>query len=64
MVPPMPDDAPLAYSINEAAALLSCSRDTVERLIERKRIATVRLGPRRIVIPRAELVRFLEEEAA
>lgn len=59
------EDAPLAYSLGEVAKQLGdVSRDTVERLIASGRLKTVRVGPRRIVVPRAELVRFLEEEAA
>lgn len=58
------DDTPLAYTIAEAADELRCSRDTVERLIAAGRLASVALGPRRKVIPRTALVKFLEDEAA
>lgn len=55
-VAPAAPSRPLAVSIDEAARLLSVSRDLVYDMVARRQLVAVRLG-RRSVIP----VRALEE---
>lgn len=57
-VGPVPDKK--NYTLKEAAVFLNVSTRTVERLIERKLIRRNK-ALRKILIPRAELERFLEK---
>ncbi len=52
----------LAYSINETAKVLSLGRTSIYALIAEGRLATVKLGTRRLV--KADSVRQLVEAAA
>ncbi len=52
----------LAYSVKEAAALLSIGPDAVYELLHTRRLASAKVGRRRI-ISRSELERFLVEES-
>jgi excisionase family DNA binding protein len=53
----------LALSVREAAETCGLSRATVYRLIEQKRLATVKVGARRLVRPEA-IEELLEAGAA
>ncbi len=53
----------LAYGVDEAAEAMSVGRSTVWRWIHDKRVRTVKLGGRTL-IPREELIRLLNPEAA
>lgn len=48
----------LAYSIDEAAAALSLSRNSVKELVYQQRLKSVRVG-RRVLIPRWAIDQFL-----
>jgi len=50
----------LALSLTDAAGSLSVSPSTLKRLIAAGQLRTVRPGPRRRVVPRAELERLLQ----
>jgi excisionase family DNA binding protein len=52
---------PLAYSILDSAKQLSVSPQSVRKLIERGELRTRRVGVR-VLVPRAELERFLSAE--
>lgn len=52
----------LLLTVREAAALMRIGRDTAYALVAEGRIPSIRLG-RQIRIPRAALIRHLEEEA-
>ncbi len=52
---------PLAYSIRDTAQKLSVSPQSVRKLIERGELQPRRVGVR-VLIPRAELERFLAGE--
>lgn len=49
-----------AYSIEQAAELLALSSWTIRKWIQQKRIATCKLGTRRVV-PASEITRILSE---
>ena len=51
----------LLYSRKEAAAMLSVSLDTVHNMILRRELKPCRVG-RRVLIPRAELIRFTQRD--
>ncbi len=55
---------PLIYSRRDAADVLGVSITTLDRLIHRTDhpIPTIKLSPRRIVIPGAALERWIAEE--
>ena len=55
-------DPPLLLTIPEAAALLRIGRNTCYQLAREHKIPTVRLG-RRLLVPRAGLARWLEQQA-
>jgi excisionase family DNA binding protein len=60
-------DEPLAYSASEVAALLHLHRSTIYELISGGRLKSVKLGPSRQsrrLIPRSELLKFLDEAAS
>jgi excisionase family DNA binding protein len=48
------------YSTAEAAALLSCARETIYRLMREGRLASVRLNSRRFIVGE-ELHRFVDQ---
>lgn len=50
----------LAYTTRESAVLLSCSEKTIRRLVQEKRLHGIRIGARRILIPRDSIFKFLE----
>jgi excisionase family DNA binding protein len=52
-----------ALSIKEAAQTCGLSRATIDRLIEQKRLATLKVGSRRLV-PVPAIEAFLEKAAA
>lgn len=51
----------LAYSVKETAVLLSIGTDAVYELLHTRKLASAKIGRRRI-ISRSELERFLEAE--
>lgn len=51
----------LTLTIDEAAEMLGVSRDTVYRAVRAGQIPTLKLGARRLVIPRAAFERMLEQ---
>jgi excisionase family DNA binding protein len=55
-------DAPLAYTVAEAATLMRISKNTVYRLIDRGELPSVRLGRR--VFVSASAVRALYDDEA
>jgi excisionase family DNA binding protein len=57
---PTDQRTPLAYSINEAVALLPIGRSSLYNLIGSGELRTVKLGGRR-VIPAGELVALLDK---
>ena len=53
----------LAFSVNESAILLGVSSDSVRAWVKQGRLAASRVGGKsKILIPRAELERLLEQE--
>ncbi len=52
----------LAWSIPEAAAMLSVSPNHLRRMAERGELRVVRVGPRRVVLPTEELMRILNAD--
>ena len=57
------NDNKLAYGIEDAAQAISVGKSTIWRWIHGKKVRTVKLGGRTL-IPREELLRLLEPEAA
>lgn len=53
---------PLLLGVRDAARRLGIGRDVCYQLVREGRLRAVRVG-RRILIPRAELERFVEREA-
>lgn len=49
----------LGYTTGEAAALLSCSEKTVRRLIKEGRLHAIRIGERRLLVPRSAIIKML-----
>lgn len=49
----------LAYSINEAAELLSVSQQQLRRMAKRGELRVARIGEARLVVPADELMRLL-----
>jgi len=58
----MSDASPLLIGVREAAAELGIGRDRAYQLVAEGRLRSLRLG-RRVLVPRAELERFVEREA-
>lgn len=58
------DDGKLVYSVEECAKLLSISKGLCYELCRQHRIPTIKLGERRILIPRASLAAMLRDEAS
>ena len=54
------NDEALVLTPKEAMKLLRCSRSVMYSGIKDGSIPAIRLGPRKIVIPRAKLMRLLE----
>lgn len=50
---------PLTFSRQECAALLGCSVSTLDRMLQSGTLHGVRIGKRRLVIPRTEIDRLL-----
>ena len=50
----------LAFSKTEVAALFGISLPTVERMIQKGDLHTIRVGQRRILIPKIEIERLLQ----
>ena len=57
----MSHEEPLVYSIEEAAALLRIGRNQCYAAARRGEIPVIRIGPRRMVVPKAALERMLAE---
>ena len=57
----MLDKAKLTYSIEEAAQLLGIGRNTCYEAVARGEIPVIRIGPKRLLIPKAALDRLLAE---
>lgn len=55
------NDRKLAYSVEETAQLLDCSKDLVYESIRRGEIPAVHIG-RRILVPKLALEKMLEVE--
>ena len=53
----------LTTSVADAARTLGIGRDACYRLIRDGRLKSIRMGPGRIRVPRAELEAFLQREA-
>lgn len=53
----------LAYSVREVASALGISNDLVRSMVQRGELQAIRLG-RRVVIPAAELDRYVQQPAA
>lgn len=49
----------LVMTVNEAAAALGISRNVAYTLVREGKLPAIRLGAKRLVIPREALVRFL-----
>lgn len=60
----MEDNGKLAYSVAEAAVALGISRCLAYELVHRGVIPSVRLGERRLVIPRTSLEMMLRDKAS
>ena len=58
--PPAPEPERLAYSINEAAALLGVNYFSVYRLIQRGKLRACRALRGKILVPRSELLKLLK----
>ena len=56
-----PYDPKLAYSIEEAADMLSIKRDSVYELINTKKLGSFKVGARRL-IARRQLEAFIDRE--
>ena len=54
-------DGPLVYTIEEVAALLQSGRNQAYQAARRGEIPVLRIGPRRMVVPKAALERLLAE---
>lgn len=54
------NDEPLVLTPREAMKILRCSRSVMYSGIKNGSIPAIHLGPRKIVIPRAKLMRLLE----
>ena len=52
---------PLIVSIMDAAALLSCSRDCINELIERGQLEAIKLGLRRVGVKMRSIERVAEK---
>ena len=53
----------LAFGVEEAAIVMCVGKSTIWRWIQEKRVRSVKLGGRTL-IPREELLRLLEADAA
>jgi excisionase family DNA binding protein len=57
---PSPEPERLAYSINEAAALLGVNYFSVYRLVQRGKLRACRALRGKILVPRSELLKLLK----
>jgi len=57
--PLIPFAEKLGYSTGEVAALLSCSEKTIRRLIKEKKLHAIRIGERRLLVPRSAILKML-----
>ena len=57
------DITPLAVGVQEATRMLGVGRTSLYQLVQQKRIASFSIGARRL-FKRAELERFIEQEAS
>ena len=57
---PLPEPERLAYSINEAAALLGVNYFSVYRLIQRGKLRACRALRGKLLVPRSELLKLLK----
>ena len=53
------DDLPLVLTARETAKFLRCGKSTIYEQLRQNKISHIRLG-RRILIPRASILKFLE----
>ena len=58
----MDNDGKLAYSVEETAKAISCSTGLCYELIRQGRLPAIRLGERRLIVPKAALEKFLAEQ--
>jgi excisionase family DNA binding protein len=58
-----PETERLAYSVPHAATQIDVCTRTAWELIKRKRLRSIRIG-RRVLVTRAELIRFLRDGGA
>lgn len=58
------DDTKLTLSVAEAARALSIGKCLTYELIRQGRLPAVRLGERRLVVPKAALEKFLLDQGA
>lgn len=63
-VEPPPNAAPerLAYSVEEAAAMLGVNYFSVYRLIQRGKLKVCRAMSRKLLVPRSELLKLLKTD--
>lgn len=57
------DAEPLLVGVRDAARELGIGRDAAYQLVREGRLRVVRVGERRLLIPRAELAEFVRREA-
>jgi len=55
-------DGKLAYSVEEAAKALSIGVCLCRELIRQKKLPAIRVGERRLILPKAALEKFLAEQ--
>lgn len=58
-----PSSTPMLYTLAEATAILRISRWTLHRLIQERRLHTIKIGTRRLVPPEA-IRDFITKSAA
>jgi excisionase family DNA binding protein len=56
-------ELPLLVTVRQAAPIVGIGRDSLYALVRQGRIRSVQLGRKRL-IPRAELIAFVEREAS
>lgn len=60
----MSEAEPLLLTVREAAKVLRISADLAYSLVRARVLPVLRLGERRVVIPREALLRWIESQAA
>lgn len=53
----------LAYSVDELGEILGISRTTAYEVVCQEGFPAIRVSPRRIIVPKAGLEKWLEEES-